>query len=128
RRVPDERDAKAPRGFDHPSIGGKRQARRGAKKFMKLDQVVAELHLLDNVALNLLWCVEPRLVDEGTRCVDRWSEQRAGFNLFAPFQERWTAAQIHYRRYPVGQIERAITKIISRRNQRTPRHMDVSVD
>src|SRR5262249_13760691 len=94
---------------------------------MKLDEVVAELCLCNNVAFNLVRRVDSRFVDKGTGRVNCWSEQRTGLNSLAPFQYRWAAAQVHDRRHAVGEINGRIPKIISGRHHRTARHMDVSV-
>src|SRR5262249_31794098 len=94
---------------------------------MKLDEVVAELCLCNNVALNLVRRVDSRFVDEGTGRVNCWSEQRAGLNSLAPFQLRWADAQVHDRRHTVSEINGRIPKIISGWHHRTAGHMDVSV-
>src|SRR5215467_2901847 len=94
---------------------------------MKLDEVVAELCLCNNVPLNLVWRVDSRFVDEGTGRVNCWSEQGAGLNFLAPFQYRWAAAQVHDRRHTVSEINGRIPTIISGWHDRTARHMDVSV-
>ena len=94
---------------------------------MKLDEVVTGLCLCNDIALNFVRCVDSRFVHEGTSGVDCRSEQRAGLNLFAPFQCRRRAAQIHDRRYAVSEINRSIAEIISRRHDWGSGHMNMRV-
>src|SRR5438128_11584737 len=94
---------------------------------MKLDEVVAELCLCNDIALNFVRRVDSRFVNEGTSRIDCRSEQRATINSFAPFQYHWTTAQVHDRRHAVRKINRRITKVISCVHQRTSKHMDMCI-
>src|SRR5437016_8389919 len=94
---------------------------------MKLDEVVAELCLCKDIALNFVRRVDSRFVNEGTSRIDCRSEQRATVNSFAPFQYHWTAAQVHDGRHAVGEINRSITEIISCAHHWSSRHMDMCI-